>query len=101
MGVNDHYDYDIRDTEALQEDALKQHKLAKQQREAENSLYALVFNSEAGRKLLDKWTNEYVHTWIAQPNATQIGIGIKQGQANFVMDIKNRLKQIEKGVDNG
>ncbi len=41
-----------------------QRKLAIQEREAENSLYALAFNSEAGRKLLDKWTEKYVHTFI-------------------------------------
>lgn len=92
---------DVRDTEGQEKALLKQRKLAMQKRETENSLYALVFNNEAGKKLLDKWQEEYVHTWIAQPNATQIGVGIKQGQANFVMDIKNRLKEIEKGVKNG
>lgn len=94
-------DIDPRDTEALAEHHAKAQKVANQNREAENSLYAVVFNNEAGQKLLNKWLEEYVHTWIAQPNATQIGVGIKQGQANFVMDIKNRLKQIEKGVQNG
>jgi len=78
-----------------------QQKQAIAEREAENSLYALVFNSEGGRKLLDKWTEKYVHTFIAMPNDTLLGVGIKQGQANFIMDIKNRLKQIEKGVENG
>ncbi len=92
---------DIRDSEAQDLQAQAQHKLAIREREAENSLYALVFNTEAGKKLLGKWLESYVHTWIAQPNATQVGIGIKQGQANFVMDIVNRLKQIEKGVENG
>lgn len=70
-------------------------------REAENSLYSLVFNTEAGRKLLDKWTEDYVHTFIAMPNDTNIAVGIKQGQANFVMSIKKRIQQIEKGVENG
>lgn len=93
--------FDIRDTEAQDKIAQGQAHKAKILRAEENSLYALVFNSEAGRKLLDKWVNTYVHTWIAQPNDTQIGIGVKQGQANFVMDIMNRLKQIEKGVNNG
>ena len=94
-------DIDPRDSEAIENERSKAQKVYNQERETENSLYAVVFNTEAGKKLLDKWLEEYVHTWIAQPNATQIGVGIKQGQANFVMDIKNRLKQIEKGVNNG
>lgn len=94
-------DYDIRDSEAQDNVRLEQAHKAALVKEAENSLYALVFNSEAGQKLLDKWVESYVHTWIAKPNATQIGVGIKQGQANFVMDIVNRLKQTEKGVENG
>jgi hypothetical protein len=94
-------DYDPRDSDAQNKVIEKQYKIGIQKREAENSLYALVFNNEAGKRLLGKWVEEYVHTWIAQPNATQIGVGIKQGQANFVMDIKTRLKQIEKGVENG
>jgi len=93
--------FDIRDSEAQDELKQKQAHQAAILKEEENSLYALVFNNEAGRKLLDKWLSTYVHTWIAQPHDTQIGIGVKQGQANFVMDIINRLKQIEKGVENG
>lgn len=96
-----HDNIDPRDSEAIENIHTQAHKQALLERESENSLYAFVFNTEAGKKLLDKWLEEYVHTWIAQPNATQIGVGIKQGQANFVMDIKNRLKQIEKGVNNG
>ena len=93
--------FDIRDSEAQDKLRQQQAHQAEILRAEENSLYALVFNNEHGRKLLDKWLNTYVHTWIAHPNDTQIGIGVKQGQANFVMDIITRLKQIEKGVDNG
>lgn len=94
-------DIDPRDTEALEKRNNDNARLLAQSQEAENSLYAIVFNCEAGQKLLKKWQEEYVHTWIAQPNATQVGIGIKQGQANFVMAIVNKLKMIEKGVENG
>lgn len=93
--------FDIRDSEKQDSLRAEQAKLASKEREKENSLYALVFNSEAGRKLVKIWQEKYVHTWIAEPNATQIGVGIKQGQANFVMDIVKRLEQIEKGVKNG
>lgn len=94
-------DLDPRDTEGQDKAREKQARQANLLKEAENSLYALVFNSEAGQKLLEQWTEQYVYVWIAHPNDTQISIGLKQGQANFVMDIKNRLKQMEKGVDNG
>jgi len=94
-------EFDIRDSETQEEMQKKQNKLAIQDRETENSLYALVFNSEAGKKLITRWQEKYVHTWIAHPNDTQIGVGIRQGQANFVMEIITRLKQIEKGVKNG
>ena len=86
-------DLDPRDTAGQDKARKKQARQAKLLKEAENSLYALVFNNEAGKKLLDKWTEQYVYVWIAHPNDTQISIGLKQGQANFVMDIINRLKQ--------
>ena len=92
---------DPRDTEGQEKEQQKQARQSRLLREADDSLYALVFNNEAGQKLLKKWQEEYVHTWIARPEATQVGIGIKQGQANFVMYIINRLKQMEKGVENG
>ena len=94
-------DLDPRDTEGQDKIRKEQARQANLLKEAENSLYALVFNNEAGQRLLEQWQEKYVHTWIANPNDTLLGIGHKQGQANFVMDIKNRLKQMEKGVDNG
>lgn len=93
--------YDIRDSDAQHKVLDKQAKQAEMHRAEENALYALVFSNESGQKLLDMWIEKYVHTWIAEPHSTQIGVGVKQGQANFVMDIRNRLKQIEKGVENG
>ena len=94
-------EYDIRDGDAQDKQQQAQAHEASILKEEENSLYAIVFNTESGRKLLDKWQETYVHTWIAHPNDTQIGVGVKQGQANFVMGIINRLKQIEKGINNG
>ena len=92
---------DPRDTQALEDAQREQAKLRKQDKTAEDSLYSVVFSTEAGQKLLDLWQERHVHTWIAEPHSTQIAIGVKQGQANFVMDIINRLKQIEKGDING
>ena len=94
-------EYDIRDSEETARRQAAQNKLGIQKREEENSLYALVFGTEAGKKLLSKWEEEFIYTWIAQPHDTQIAVGLKQGQANFVIDIRNRLKQIAKGVEDG
>lgn len=94
-------DYDIRDTEAHDKVIQQQAHKAALEREEKNSLYALVFNNEAGKRLLDKWIEEHVHTDIIRPMDNRNQSVLRQGQANFVMDIKNRLKQIEKGVENG
>lgn len=96
-----HNDLDPRDSQAILEQREEQTKAVKQRQAAEDSLYSVVFGTEAGKKLLAKWQESYVHTWIAEPHSTQVAIGIKQGQANFVMMIINRLKQIEKGDING
>ena len=70
------------------------------QRETEDALYKVLM-TEAGRKLVDHLVDRYVYTFIAQPNDTNVAIGIKQGQANLVMMIKKRIELIEKGVTNG
>lgn len=70
---------------------------ALRKQEEEDTLYSAVFKTRAGKKLLGLWVERYVQTWIAEPNATQIGVGIKQGQANFVMMIKKRLERISNG----
>ena len=95
------YTGDLRDKEALTEFRENQVKQLKQERESENSLYAAVFNTEAGRRLIGLWKETYVYTWIAKPADSNIAIGIRQGEANFVMDIVKRLEQMEKGDING
>lgn len=91
---------DPRDSEGIRLFQSKQEKEAIRQRETINSLYS-VFDSPLGEKLIAHWMETYVHTFIAQPHDTQVAMGIKQGQANFVMHIKQTMEQLSKGVEDG
>lgn len=53
---------------------------------------ARVFNSTEGKEILDIMVSKYLLCDIAQPNDTQIQIGIRQGRASLVKQI---LGQIE------
>ena len=91
---------DPRDTEGLKLFQSKAQKEAILNKETVNSLYS-VLSTPSGEKLIDYWMETYVHTFIAMPHDTNVAIGIKQGQANFVMHIKQTIEQLKKGVENG
>ncbi len=53
---------------------------------------ATAFNSKEGKEVLTAMVEKYLVRKVADPHDTQIGIGIKQGEANVVHYI---LSQIE------
>lgn len=93
-------DIDPRDTHAIQEAKDKAHRANLIKFENESALYKLLLSPE-GEKLVQHWVDTYVMGMIALPGDTNVQIGIRQGQANFVMHIKHILDQLNKGVENG
>lgn len=93
-------DIDPRDAEAVEAFKTEQHREQMLNLEHVNALYKVLL-SPAGEKLVEHWVETYVHTFIAMPHDTNVQIGIKQGQANFVMMVKQTLEQLKKGVENG
>lgn len=91
---------DPRDSDKIKQFQRKQEKEAILKKESINVLYS-IFNGPLGEKLIAHWMETYVHTFIAQPHDTQVAMGIKQGQANFVMHIKQTMEQLKKGVKDG
>ena len=91
---------DPRDTEAMAEAQKEAHRANLVKRENEMALYKFLL-CDAGEKLVEHWVEQYVHTFIAMPHDTEIGVGIKQGQANFAMMVRQNMEQLKKGVKNG
>jgi len=48
---------------------------------------AKLYNSKAGKEVLNLMVNQFLLTDIATPHDTQVGIGIKQGRADVVKQI--------------
>ena len=91
---------DPRDTQALEDAAKELHRSSIIKRENEMAMYKLLLSAE-GEKLVQHWIDTYVYTFIAMPHDTPTAIGIKQGQANFVMMVKQTIEQLKKGVEDG
>jgi hypothetical protein len=91
---------DPRDSDSIRLFQSKAQKEAILKKQTVNALYSIL-NTPSGEKLINYWMETYVHTFIAKPNDTQVAIGIKQGQANFVMHIKQTIEQLKQGVEDG
>jgi len=98
--VEDFNNIDPRDSEALAHAQAEAYRENLIKRENEMALYKFLLCAE-GEKLVNHWIEQYVHTFIALPHDTLTAIGIKQGQANFAMMIKQTMEQLKKGVKNG
>lgn len=55
--------------------------------EERDKLIASVFADPAASKLLDWWEYKFVYRAIAEAHSTDIEIGIRQGESNFVRNI--------------
>jgi len=93
-------DIDPRDSEAIAEYQAQQKRDSILKVETQNALHTILLSPE-GEKLVQFWIDTYVMGQIAMPNDTNVQIGIRQGQANFVLHIKRVLEQLKKGVENG
>ena len=56
-----------------------------------------LFNTEDGKTLLNVWEDLFLYKKIANYGDIPLDIGIKQGEAGFVLSIVNLLEQIKKG----
>lgn len=91
---------DPRDSEAIRDAQNEAYRASLVKRETENAFYKLLMTDE-GAKLIKHWEESFVMGQIAYPNDTMVQIGIRQGQANFVMHIKQVVEQLKKGVKDG
>jgi hypothetical protein len=57
----------------------------------DDSLYSAVFSTEAGRAVLADMYARYVNVTIVEPGRSPETHGIRQGQANVVFDIVDRM----------
>lgn len=56
-----------------------------------------VFSTPLGKKLLDKWIQDFIMKPIANPRDDSITIGIREGQARFVRLIMQQIEIAKKG----
>ena len=56
-----------------------------------------IFTTDEGKLLIEVWTNQFLFKKIANYGDDLLDIGIRQGEAGFVLSIHNLLEQIKKG----
>ena len=66
--------------------------------DALNHAYARVFSSAEGKKVLDHLVKANLATPIAMQGDDMLSIGVRQGRANLVDEIIQRIVRVDNGV---
>ena len=82
--------------DAFLDEGLKQQEDSKRLFDANANLIHRVFaQTEAGRELMDLWCDGLMMIPTAQPQSTQIEVGINEGMKQFVRNIIVQVKSVE------
>jgi hypothetical protein len=88
-------DFNGWDNDANRSNQLDNEKKAK---ELATQFRLAFHDSEAGRFVLEHLVKTFVKRQIVRPNDTQFEAGIRQGQANIVIDILAQIDYAMKGT---
>ena len=64
----------------------------------DTSLILSVFNTEHGKKLLERWKDVLMYSPTATPGMDQLTIGMNEGYKSFVRTIIQSIKEHEKNL---